>query len=152
MATSPSDQENSNVLGWLDRLQSSVQDAGNTGGPSVFTELRNKEKVESDGDSDGPTIEFVSPEGEDCDDASSEAEKIQASLPDAHVPLGLIANLSIHSGKAKGKKDGGNITDEDLNDDNVVRLLRSSLLDLSLTMSLLFHRGWLMKHTSCQVP
>ncbi|KAF9443388.1 hypothetical protein P691DRAFT_679620 [Macrolepiota fuliginosa MF-IS2] len=124
MATSPSDQDNHNVLAWLERLQSSVRDAGNTAGPNIFMELRNGEDAESDGESETPAIELFGPEDEDPEheSTSSEAEKIQASLPDAHVPLGLIANLSINSNKVKGKKERArdvNITEEDLNDDNV---------------------------------
>lgn len=127
MATSPSDQDNTNVLAWLDRLQSSVRDAGNTGGPSVFTELRNQDEAESDGESENPVTEVVAPEDEEPegDGTSSEAEKIQGSLPDAHVPLGLLANMSIGGGKTRGKKDrvrNANIAEEDLNDDNVVGL------------------------------
>ncbi|KAF9074255.1 hypothetical protein BDP27DRAFT_1317542 [Rhodocollybia butyracea] len=37
MATSPSDSTNRNVLAWLDRLQSSVRNAGGKGGPGAFT-------------------------------------------------------------------------------------------------------------------
>ncbi|KXN81254.1 Protein priB, partial [Leucoagaricus sp. SymC.cos] len=125
MATSPSDQNNRNVLAWLDRLQSSVPEASNAGTPNIFTELRNKEEAESDGESETPNIGLVAPEDEEQegDANSSEAEKIQSSLPDAHVPLGLIAKLSIDNNNVKGKKERAHdvgITDEDLNDDNVV--------------------------------
>lgn len=127
MATSPLDQNNHNVLAWLDRLQSSVRDSGNTAGPDIFTELRNKEEAESDGESEALNNGYTPPEDEDQegDGNSSEAEKIQSSLPDAHVPLGLIAKLSIDNNHGKGKKDRArdlNISDEDLNDDNVVSL------------------------------
>jgi hypothetical protein len=124
MATSPSDQDNTNVLAWLDRLQSSVQDTGGSGGPSAFTELRNQEDADSDADSDTPAIDVSPPDDAGAEDgASSEADNMQATLPDAHVPLGLLANMSISGGKSKGKKDRGrnvNLTEEDLNDDNVV--------------------------------
>ena len=36
MATSPTDQNNQNVLAWLDRLQASVQSAGASGGAAAF--------------------------------------------------------------------------------------------------------------------
>ena len=124
MATSPIDQKNHSVLSWLDRLQSSVRDAGSSAGPEIFTELRNREEVESDSASDTPNIEFGDEELEDDGD-TSETEKIQNTLPDAHVPLGLIAKLSIDNSHVKGKKDRTQdvkVTDEDLNDDNVVRL------------------------------
>ena len=125
MATSPSDQNKRNVLSWLDRLQSSVRDAGSSAGPDIFTELRNREEVESDCASDTPNIEFADEELEGDGD-NSEIEKLQNTLPDAHVPLGLIAKLSIDNNHVKGKRDRTrdvNITDdEDLNDDNVVCL------------------------------
>ena len=132
MATSPSDQNNHNVLAWLDRLQSSIPEASNAGTPNIFTELRSKEEAESDGDSETPNVELVAPEDEEQegDANSSEAEKIQSSLPDAHVPLGLIAKLSIDNNNVKGKKERAhdvNITDEDLNDDNVVSFSPSGL-------------------------
>jgi hypothetical protein len=125
MATSSTDQDKSNVLAWLDRLQSSVPDSGNTGGTDIFTELRNKEEADSEGESETPNIEFVAPDDEEPegDGNLSEAEKIQSSLPDAHVPLGLIAKLSIDKNHGKSKKDRTRdigINEEDLNDDNVV--------------------------------
>ncbi|KAJ3485890.1 hypothetical protein NLJ89_g11859 [Agrocybe chaxingu] len=53
MATSPSDQNNRNVLAWLDRLQSSVRDAGNNKGtPYAFSELRNIDGIEDDSDNE----------------------------------------------------------------------------------------------------
>lgn len=121
MATSPSGKNKRNVLSWLDRLQSSVRDAGSSAGPDIFTELRNREEVESDCASDTPNIDFADEELEgDGDD--SETEKLQNTLPDAHVPLGLIAKLSIDNSHVKGKKDVNITDDEDLNDDNVVCL------------------------------
>ncbi|KAJ3884780.1 hypothetical protein GG344DRAFT_83513 [Lentinula edodes] len=39
MATSPSDSSNNNVLAWLDRLRTSVQDAGGKAGPVAFTDV-----------------------------------------------------------------------------------------------------------------
>ncbi|KAF8151772.1 fungal-specific transcription factor domain-containing protein [Crassisporium funariophilum] len=132
MATSPSDQNNRNVLAWLDRLQSSVRDAGKKAGPQVFLDLRNFENHEEDSEeSDSNQTHaqkygLVAPKEEDNgaeeDDATRDAEKLQSSLPDSHVPLGLIANLSLDNNKAKRKKDHtkeGTPNEEDLNDDNV---------------------------------
>jgi hypothetical protein len=50
MATSPSDQNNKNVLAWLDRLQSSIRDAGSQKGPQAFRHLRDFENSEDDSD------------------------------------------------------------------------------------------------------
>ncbi|KAJ2932869.1 hypothetical protein H1R20_g4235, partial [Candolleomyces eurysporus] len=127
MATSPSDKNKGNVLAWLDRLQSSVRDAGSKGGPNVFSSPR--EQSQHQGESDGESDQTIddAPEGNNAeeDEASSEDKLQQSSLPDSHVPLGLIANLSLtHSKKAKKKnKDGSKdllgVSEEDLNDDNV---------------------------------
>ena len=46
MATSPSDQNNKNVLDWLDRLEDSVRTAGGSAGPSAF-ELGSRGEQES---------------------------------------------------------------------------------------------------------
>jgi hypothetical protein len=93
----------------------------------MFTDLRAKEETGSDGDSEAPNIQLVAPEEEEQEagSSSSEAEKIQVSLPEAHVPLGLIAKLSIDNNNVKGKKERTrdvNLSEEDLNDDNVVRV------------------------------
>lgn len=125
MATSPSDKNKGNVLAWLDRLQSSVRDAGSKGGPSVFSRPRGQR--DHQGESDMESENDDTPEGnnDEEDEASSEDKLQQSSLPDSHVPLGLIANLSLtHSKKAKKKnkdatKDPLGVSEEDLNDDNV---------------------------------
>jgi hypothetical protein len=124
MATSPSDQNNRNVLAWLDRLQSSVRDAGSRGGPGVFLNLRNQGDDDSDVESEAhkkllPSQEEDDSGGDCADGACADVEKL---LPDSHVPLGLIANLSLSNSKAKKKnfaKDGL-LNEEDLDDDNVV--------------------------------
>ncbi|KAF8804042.1 hypothetical protein BYT27DRAFT_7194756 [Phlegmacium glaucopus] len=132
MATSPSDQNNKNILAWLDRLQSSVRDAGKKAGPQAFRDLRDFENVEDDseGESDSRTqaqIYASAAAKDDGDDNSDEIlrteTKLQSSLPEAHVPIGLIADLSLSNSKANRKKDkpkeGAALSEEDLNDDNV---------------------------------
>ncbi|KAF9524196.1 fungal-specific transcription factor domain-containing protein [Crepidotus variabilis] len=133
MATSPSDQNNQNVLAWLDRLQSSVKDAGNAGITRNFLEPRIPiAEVESDGDSEGKRAQaqavnnqLKSEEtGNDETLAESDPSDVQAALPDSTVPLGLIADLSLSNNKKSTKKkdatkDIAGISEEDLNDDNV---------------------------------
>lgn len=135
MATSPSDQNNRDVLAWLDRLQSSVRDAGKKAGPRAFLDTRNSrnnEEDDSDAESDNRThaqvYGLVAPDDDEvagnCDLSAEEVENLQSSLPDSHVPLGLIANLSLSNNKAKGKKDHKEgLSEEDLNDDNVVCII-----------------------------
>ena len=107
MATSPSDQNNRNVIAWLDRLEESVQAAGRSGGVEAFKmESRQRASPGDAEDSDddaGDGTERGSAQGDDEDD---EQAKLQA-LPDATVPLGLLAHLSLDNPKArKGKKRG----------------------------------------------
>lgn len=140
MATSPSDSNNGNVLAWLDRLQSSVRDAGKQVGPRAFSNPRDRTDEESDADSEskrthtrgllGGLKEEVDESG--LDNAAQDSEKLQSSLPESHVPLGLIADLSLSSNKSKRKKDQGkeSALNEDLNDDNVVRVLNRGVVFL----------------------
>jgi hypothetical protein len=132
MATSPSDQNNRNILAWLDRLQSSVRSAGGKGGPQAFKDLR-EFKAGSDEDSDmehtthAQRYGLVPPANNDGDNGDDEDATLVddklSSLPDSHVPLGLIANLSLSNSKAKNgrKEQKDNIAaEENLDDDDVV--------------------------------
>ena len=129
MATSPSDKNNKNVLAWLDRLHSSIRDAGKKAGPQAFRELRDFENVEDDseGESDGRTQARIyalaakdEREDDNADESSIAEDKLQSSLPEVHVPIGLIADLSLNSSKANRKKDknkdGAGLNEDDLND------------------------------------
>jgi hypothetical protein len=149
MATSPSDQNNRNVLAWLDRLQSSVRDAGNHKGPRAFLDLRNIDaEEESDGESESKRTqgqnqsqvqEAQTKENQSVatEDASQEEDKLQSTLPESHVPIGLIADLSLSSSKANRKKDlakDAHLNEDDLNDDNVVCVF----IGLSLCFALIY--------------
>ena len=137
MATSPSDQNNKNVLAWLDRLQSSIRNAGSQKGPQAFRNLRDFENSEddSDGESDNRTqAQIYTTAAEDDKDDDNADDNLNAeaksSLPEAHVPIGLLADLSLSNSNANRKKDkpskDGAALDEDLNDNNVVRRLATS--------------------------
>ncbi|TFK71035.1 hypothetical protein BDN72DRAFT_493272 [Pluteus cervinus] len=129
MATSPSDTTNSNVLAWLDRLQASVSTAGGKVGPNAFKldtrGIQDIAEEEESEDEDPATVGVISPsEDEDADD-EEEIDPMRSALPDSHVPLGLIANLSLSNkkSKGKGKKDPkGDALDDNLDDDDVVCL------------------------------
>jgi hypothetical protein len=115
MATSPSDQNNRDIIAWLDRLQASVRSAGVTGGDRAFKlESRTKNADDSDPESGEDDIDIIEPE-----DALPDPETMQ-SLPDAAVPLGLIADLSLSHNKAKASSHNGDVASTDtLDDDNV---------------------------------
>ena len=132
MATSPSDQNNKNVLAWLDRLQSSIRDAGSKSGPQAFRHLRDFEIIDDDseGESDSRTQAqiFATAATEDVDDDNVDDSlnaEAKSSLPEAHVPIGLLADLSLSNNanrkKDKTSKEGAALEEEDLNDNNVVR-------------------------------
>lgn len=134
MATSPSDQNNKNVLAWLDRLQSSIRDAGSKSGPQAFRHLRDFEIIDDDseGESDSRTqaqiyANAATDEIEDDNIDDSLNAEAKSSLPEAHVPIGLLADLSLSNSNANRKKDkpskegAAALEEEDLNDNNVVR-------------------------------
>ena len=116
MATSPSDQNNRDIIAWLDRLQASVRSAGAAAGERAFKlESRTKNADDSDPESGEDDIEVVEP-----DDPLPDPETMQ-SLPDAAVPLGLIADLSLSNSKAKTSSHNGDVASTGtLDDDNVV--------------------------------
>lgn len=120
MATSPSDQNNRNIIAWLDRLQASVRSSGMGGGENAF-KLDSRLKAEDDSDLESDE------RNDDYDGAEEdrEAEKMQ-SLPDAAVPLGLIANLALSNPKAKASSNNGDIASTDtLDDDNIVSTIHT---------------------------
>lgn len=139
MATSPSDQDNKNILAWLDRLQSSVRDAGGKAGSRAFKFDERDKEEESDGDSEGngglthaqrfglvavdADEDSPEPPGHGNNRDGEDDDIVQSSLPDTHVPLGLIANLSLSNNpKATGmgkKAEAQDVLGEDIDDDNV---------------------------------
>lgn len=134
MATSPSDHNNRNIIAWLDRLQASVRSAGGKAGPSAFKldargTAGQAEEGDSDSESDPPRTHaqnfgLVPPSDEEEGEGNEEElDKLQSSLPDSHVPLGLIANLSLSNNKKKhGKKEAKDVVaqEENIDDDDVV--------------------------------
>jgi hypothetical protein len=117
MATSPSDQNNRNIIAWLDRLQASVR-AGGVGPSEPAFKLDSRAKAEDESEPESAGEEDY--DACDFDDAARDPESMQ-SLPDAAVPLGLIANLSLSNTKAKAGSHNGDVASTDtLDDDNVV--------------------------------
>lgn len=122
MATSPSDESNTSILGWLDRLQSSVRDAGSKGGPQAFFNPRG-DKIEELSD----TEDEGGQEGDhdDISEPASSDPRLELTLPETYAPLGLIADLSLSNSKHSKKKPPKTLQDatvaaeEDYNNDNV---------------------------------
>ncbi|OJA14638.1 hypothetical protein AZE42_02677 [Rhizopogon vesiculosus] len=102
-ATSPSDNDNMNVVDWLDRLQASTKQPA-TADPDFLRNLRNPSGVAiHDSEDDDPEADEDTTDEEDV-------EKVRDTLPDVTVPIGLFANLSLDKDKdkAKGRGRGGN--------------------------------------------
>jgi hypothetical protein len=143
-----------------------VREAGQKAGPKAFFELRNLDGVEEESDAESESkrtqVDLGIGSGDKNvttaqnagagDEASQQEEedKLQSSLPEAHVPLGLIADLSLSNSKANRKKEG-KVNDDDLNDDNVVCGLFISVFFLLSWCADGGDRAWRTKHTSCQV-
>ncbi|KAJ7302054.1 hypothetical protein DFH08DRAFT_919001 [Mycena albidolilacea] len=145
MATSPSDAQNHNILAWLDRLQASVRtDPGDISAAnfasSASASLSGAKKAPkfkspsfkstNPNLASNPTFEDSEGEEEEGGDEGEEEEDeddADASvLPDASVPLGLIANLSLSNSRSRerrGARGGESATreedEDDLDDDNV---------------------------------
>ncbi|KAA1473232.1 hypothetical protein DENSPDRAFT_779779 [Dentipellis sp. KUC8613] len=121
MATPSSDNHRQNVIAWLDRMQSSVRSAGGKAGPAAFTlDSRTRDEgADSEAEDDAPATATARRNGTGrqgsagSGEGDSEPEPLSAhtlvdpemenypGLPDAAVPLGLLANLSISHSKTR---------------------------------------------------
>ena len=126
MATSPTDQNNQNVLAWLDRLQASVQAAGTTGGLSAFKMDARADGPSDDSEEDGadgaggePTERGSVGQPED-DEPLKDAEDRPTALPNEAVPIGLLANLALDNKSKRKKKANAKPKDNESSDDDVV--------------------------------
>ncbi|KAJ7725205.1 fungal-specific transcription factor domain-containing protein [Mycena metata] len=143
MATSPSDSTNHNILAWLDRLQASVRANSNdtptatnfaSSAAASLSTAKNAPSAKSASFNNSTNPNFASNpafeesdeseggnEGDGDEDDDDETAELNA-LPDASVPLGLIANLSL-SNSRRERRNGEALTREDeldeLDDDNV---------------------------------
>lgn len=127
MATSPTDQNNQNVLAWLDRLQASVQAAGAPGGVSAFkmdTRADGQPSDESDeegqdGGAGEPTERGSVGQPED-DEPLKDADDRPTALANEAVPIGLLANLALDNKSKRKKKAPAKPKDDASSDDDVV--------------------------------
>lgn len=120
MATSPSDQNKQSILTWLDRLEDSVRTAGRSGGAQAFnlSSRARSGSLEAESDSDHEPDDEPTERGSVGTLKVEEDEQLQL-LPDAAVPLGLIADLSLSNTKKTPKES------DEGDDDNVVSQLFS---------------------------
>ncbi|RPD54605.1 hypothetical protein L226DRAFT_547907 [Lentinus tigrinus ALCF2SS1-7] len=125
MATSPTDQNNQNVLAWLDRLQASVQAAGASAGASAFKMDARAEGHSDDSDDEGqdgaagePTERGSVGQPED-DEPLKDAEDRPTALPSEAVPIGLLANLALDNKSKRKKKTPAKPKEGESSDDDV---------------------------------
>ncbi|KAI1793795.1 hypothetical protein LXA43DRAFT_206444 [Ganoderma leucocontextum] len=125
MATSPTDQNNQNVLAWLDRLQASVQAARASGGLNAFKMDSRADGASDDSEEDGaegaggePTERGSVGQPED-DEPLKDAEDRPTALANEAVPIGLLANLALDNKSKRRKKPAAKPKDNESSDDDV---------------------------------
>ncbi|EIN06539.1 hypothetical protein PUNSTDRAFT_72698 [Punctularia strigosozonata HHB-11173 SS5] len=119
MSTAPPDQQNQNVKQWLERLQSSIRTHN---GPNTLkgAASRSREMVEDASDESDNEDQAAGDdaEWEDLDDCLVTSDS--KLIPDAAVPLGLFADLSLDQARStKAKSDAGADENKDGEDDDV---------------------------------
>jgi len=119
MATSPSDSSNRDILEWLRRLKSSVKTVNGKITTSPFMSRPSQAEEEDSDPGDSSYAAQLIP-GDENDDDDKDDDRYSA-LPDAHVPIGLLADLMLDGTKKekKGKKGKGKENEDDLNDVDV---------------------------------
>ncbi|KAJ7027527.1 hypothetical protein C8F04DRAFT_965053 [Mycena alexandri] len=138
MATSPSDSTNRNILAWLDRLQASVRansndtptaaDFASSAAASLTTAKNAPSSKSASFNSTNPNF-ASNPAFEESDESEGgnegegdEDDDETGALPDASVPLGLIANLSLSNSRRERRNGDAPTREEELDeldDDNV---------------------------------
>ncbi|OBZ72956.1 Protein priB [Grifola frondosa] len=127
MATSPTDRNSQNVIAWLERMQASVESAGQSAGAHAFN-FESRLHTDDDSDAeDGADMNDPTERGSvgvqqtEDDEPLRDAEDKLYSLPDASVPIGLLANLSLSNDrKTPKKKSAANAGEEESQDDDDV--------------------------------
>ncbi|KAF7798317.1 hypothetical protein EIP86_009538 [Pleurotus ostreatoroseus] len=142
MATSPSDQNNRNVLAWLDRLEASVRTAGRSGGANAFSldsRVRAEGEEESEQESEAEEGGGDTERGSVGTDGTAKEEG-EHLLPDAAVPLGLIAKLALDNKKkstAQSSKDGDETDDDNVGVANETYFMPGPAYDLNIRANLI---------------
>jgi hypothetical protein len=111
-ATSPSDSNNRDIIESLSRLKSSLKTADGKKEAHAFS---NSQGVDEDSDGGTSQAAQIIPAGDETGHDDKSVDRSTA-LPDVHVPMGLLAHLSL-SGK-KGKKNAKGKTKDKLNDED----------------------------------
>ncbi|EIW52694.1 uncharacterized protein TRAVEDRAFT_53136 [Trametes versicolor FP-101664 SS1] len=123
MATSPTDQNNQNVIAFLDRLQSSVPPAGTSADAFKLDSRGERHSGESDEEWHDAGANELTERGSAGQDEDNEplkdAEDTPQALPDQTVPLGLLAKLSLENSRRRPRKSGAKPKENESSDDDV---------------------------------
>ncbi|KAI0370732.1 hypothetical protein BV20DRAFT_943680 [Pilatotrama ljubarskyi] len=123
MATSPTDQNNQNVIAFLDRLQASVQTAGSSAGADAFKFESRGERNSDDSDedvNDASANDLTERAQDEDDEPLKDAEDQPQALPDQTVPIGLLAKLALDHNKKRGhRKSNAKPKENESSDDDV---------------------------------
>ena len=88
------------VVQWLDKLNSPTLS-------TTFNQVRNGNGMDDESASDEDDDEREGDDNDDDEDDDGERDReASAALPDSHVPLGLIANLSLTTQRGKRSRRG----------------------------------------------
>ena len=128
LSTSPSDRTKQTVVEWLDRMQSSVESNLRLHtGDSFNFDMRGTADGDSE-DEDGASRHDGTERGTPLAEEELDGDAA-AQLPDASVPIGLLAKMSLYSNSDNEKKRrqkkpaaAGAAADSDSSDGDVVRI------------------------------
>ncbi|KAM6499620.1 hypothetical protein JOM56_005128 [Amanita muscaria] len=140
-ATSPSDSSNRNVLEWLSRLTSSIPKTNGKIGANAFLNHRTSQVVEEESDQ-GDALQAVPMVPGDESGQDDKTDERHSALPDSHVPIGMLADLSLDKPKRKNRKSKnlekeGDIDDIDVGVANALYFMPGPATDLDARAQLI---------------
>ncbi|KAH9895576.1 hypothetical protein C8Q73DRAFT_822877 [Cubamyces lactineus] len=118
MATPPTDQNNQNVIVFLDRLQASVQTADTNTGANAFKMDTRADDRRDDSDDSGDERGANELTERESTAPLKDAEDKPHALPDQTVPIGLLAKMALDN-KRKPRKSGAKLKENESSDDDI---------------------------------
>lgn len=126
MATSPSDRDNRDTVEWLTRLKASLKTGD--GKLNAFTDPRPERQADEESEFDDSAVHPHMGQSSPSGDESAEGDGHDEKLSSLHVPLDLLADLSLDVVKRRkpGKKGHAKeslLKQDDPNDTDIASLL-----------------------------
>ncbi|KAH9942813.1 hypothetical protein B0H21DRAFT_695974 [Amylocystis lapponica] len=121
--TSPSDRTKQTVVDWLDRMQSSVESSNRLRTGETFRfESRAHAGGDSDEEAEGVLHNDATERGSVADPlgAADDSRDAAEQLPDAAVPIGLLAKMSLYNNTTKERKKEKTLAGDGESDDGDV--------------------------------